>query len=841
MKEDGKPIRKFKVIKLNRQRKNKETSVHESQAAGSYFSKLRPYSHWFSTGSSELFSSIKPKQQSDDKPKYKFSDLVDIPFLVQLLNLFYKATGIPYGLHDENNNIISGIGWQDICTRFHRACPQTELRCRQSDDYIYNQFNVGSYVGYKCKNGLMDFGTPIIVEGQHLASIFLGQFLLEPPDEEYFRQQAREFGFDEEEYIQALRRVPVIPAEQVDAIMQLYSQLGEFLATLGLERKRQLEAADKAIREKQELLDLVWETSSDGFWDWNVTTGQIYSSPRLAEITNNQTAGFNSVNYWLERVHLEDINEVMKNVYECFDGRNDKFEVEYRILTSTGEWKWVLDRGQVVERDNQGNPLRLVGTKIDITKLKQVESALLQSRTKFARAFQCSPDPMAIITFKEGRYVEVNQAFENVFKYTREETIGCTSLELDIWPEPGQRESFIEQFIRQMSIRDLELPLRIKTGEIRTFSMSAEVIELDGESHLLTTYRDITESKLKDEALRFSEECFSKAFDESPLIKAITSLKEGRLLKYNHSFCRNLGYDREELENKTIFESNFWVDLNERLQVINSLLAKQPVQDMEIRFRKKSGEERLGLLTAQTIEVNGELCLLSILTDITELRKMEMEINRIDRLNLVGEMAASIGHEIRNPMTTVRGYLQLLRENGEYQQLTEYFDLMIEELDRANSIITEFLSLARNKVVDLKPTDLNNIIKKTLPLIQAQAMRQEQYIKLELNNLPYLLVDQKEIRQLIINLVKNALESMSAPGVVTIRTYVENDQVILAVQDEGPGIESEYLEKIGTPFFTTKKEGTGLGLAVCYRIANQHKARIKIETGPSGTTFFVIF
>jgi two-component system, sporulation sensor kinase E len=166
---------------------------------------------------------------------------------------------------------------------------------------------------------------------------------------------------------------------------------------------------------------------------------------------------------------------------------------------------------------------------------------------------------------------------------------------------------------------------------------------------------------------------------------------------------------------------------------------------------------------------------------------------------------------------------------------------MIEELDRANSIITEFLSLARNKVVDLKPTDLNNIIKKTLPLIQAQAMRQEQYIKLELNNLPYLLVDQKEIRQLIINLVKNALESMSAPGVVTIRTYVENDQVILAVQDEGPGIESEYLEKIGTPFFTTKKEGTGLGLAVCYRIANQHKARIKIETGPSGTTFFVIF
>jgi signal transduction histidine kinase len=220
---------------------------------------------------------------------------------------------------------------------------------------------------------------------------------------------------------------------------------------------------------------------------------------------------------------------------------------------------------------------------------------------------------------------------------------------------------------------------------------------------------------------------------------------------------------------------------------------------------------------------------------------MEVEIARLDRLDLVGEMAASIGHEIRNPMTTVRGYLQIMRENKDYIQAKEHFDLMIEELDSANAIITDFLSLAQNKMVELKLGNLNSIIIKLLPLIQTKTIGQDHNIKLDLNELPDLPLNKEEIHQLIFNLVENGLESMFSAGDVTIKTFLNYGEVVLAVQDQGCGIDSSLLEKLGTPFLTTKEQGTGLGLAVCYRIATRHNAKIDIETSSKGTTFYVKF
>ena len=231
----------------------------------------------------------------------------------------------------------------------------------------------------------------------------------------------------------------------------------------------------------------------------------------------------------------------------------------------------------------------------------------------------------------------------------------------------------------------------------------------------------------------------------------------------------------------------------------------------------------------------------TVITDITERKRYENELARLDRLNLVGEVAVGIGHEVRNPMTTVRGFLQLYRNNDSFIQYKESFDLMIDELDRANSIIAEFLSLAKNKVVNFNLQDLNAILTHLSPLIQADAIVSDKYIDLQLEEIPEFLLDEKEIRQLILNLVRNGLEAMSSGGNLAIRTYMDGKEVVLSVQDQGKGIEPDTLEKIGTPFFTTKDSGTGLGLAICYGIAARHNAVINIKTSPKGTTFLVMF
>lgn len=227
--------------------------------------------------------------------------------------------------------------------------------------------------------------------------------------------------------------------------------------------------------------------------------------------------------------------------------------------------------------------------------------------------------------------------------------------------------------------------------------------------------------------------------------------------------------------------------------------------------------------------------------DICHQKHLEAEIKKLDRLNLIGEMAAGIAHEIRNPMTTVHGYLQLFKRKSSSQQEFEDLQFMLDELERANAIITEFLGLAKNKPTKLVPKNINNMIMSVYPLIQAEALLTGKEIFLELfPYLPDILIDKKEIRQVLLNLVKNGLQSMEK-GQITIRTFMQNGDIVLAVADQGHGIPATMQEEIYTPFFTTKENETGLGLAICYSILQRHHATLDFTTSPYGTTFFVRF
>jgi len=183
----------------------------------------------------------------------------------------------------------------------------------------------------------------------------------------------------------------------------------------------------------------------------------------------------------------------------------------------------------------------------------------------------------------------------------------------------------------------------------------------------------------------------------------------------------------------------------------------------------------------------------------------------------------------------------LRKDNDNFKFYREYFDIMIEEIDRANHIITEFLSMARHKNVNLQLKNINSIIMAIAPVINADAVSQKKYLDLQLNDVPDLMLDEKEIRQMLLNLSRNGLEAMEAEKKLSISTCMKGSKVILSVRDEGSGIDRKILDKIGVPFFTTKDEGTGLGLSVCYSIAERHNATIQIETGSKGTALCIYF
>lgn len=228
-------------------------------------------------------------------------------------------------------------------------------------------------------------------------------------------------------------------------------------------------------------------------------------------------------------------------------------------------------------------------------------------------------------------------------------------------------------------------------------------------------------------------------------------------------------------------------------------------------------------------------------TKLNEKQELENEIMRLGRMNLIGEMAAGIAHEVRNPLTTVHGFLQILRKKENDLKNMDYYDIMISEMERANYLISEFLFCANNRPIALEKQDLNKIITKVYPLINAVALESDKAVHLDLHDLPEIRLNEKEIRQLLLNLVNNGLEAISQGEYVLISTSVCNGNIQMSVMDQGKGIPPEIMERIGSPFLTTKNKGTGLGIAICYSIAARHDATINIDTGPAGTIINIVF
>lgn len=216
-------------------------------------------------------------------------------------------------------------------------------------------------------------------------------------------------------------------------------------------------------------------------------------------------------------------------------------------------------------------------------------------------------------------------------------------------------------------------------------------------------------------------------------------------------------------------------------------------------------------------------------------------ITSFNRFNLVGKMAASIAHEIRNPLTAVKGFLQLLQNQDDLKPYQRYFTIMIGELDRSNQIITDYLSLAKDKPAGFKKENLNSVLDSLQPLIQAKAVGEDKNFVLKTNPVGDFLADSNDIRRVILNLSHNSLDAMDIGGTLEIETYMEDDRIVLKIADTGTGIPKEILDKIGTPFVTTKGNGNGLGLFVCCNILKNHKAAMEIKSSSAGTNVYIYF
>lgn len=450
--------------------------------------------------------------------------------------------------------------------------------------------------------------------------------------------------------------------------------------------------------------------------------------------------------------------------------------------------------------------------------------------------------PALIYILQDDYFVYVNAAFTELTGFDKEEII-TTKVWDFIHPDDRERvKTHLIDRLDGMAIPSYEVRIARNDGGYVWGFLSADRINFRQKPAVMGIVIDVTQPKEAEQALRASEEKLAKAFAASPNLMAISSLDQGRYIELNEQFTVLSGYSREEALGKTVGELKIWVDCEERIKLVEAVRKFGSVRNLEIKLRSKQGTVMEGLVSSELIDLNGEDCMISVFTDMTEQKRISHEMARIDQMNIIGEIAASIGHEIRNPLTSVRGFLQYFSGIEAMEDYQEFFGIMIEELDRANQIITEFLSLAKNKRIDLRPNNLNHIIIALAPLIRVDSLNQEKYLDISLQDIPDIMLDENEIRQLILNLIFNGLDAMEKGKTIHLQTAMdETNDVLLIVEDEGSGISDDILPHIFTPFFTTKESGSGLGLAVCYSIAVRHEAFIQVDAHNGGTSFIVRF
>jgi two-component system sensor histidine kinase HydH len=275
---------------------------------------------------------------------------------------------------------------------------------------------------------------------------------------------------------------------------------------------------------------------------------------------------------------------------------------------------------------------------------------------------------------------------------------------------------------------------------------------------------------------------------------------------------------------------------------IHDTLTKcQSVMDREINHRIGS-ENHVPLAVSVTpiFEAEGKCAgAVIILRDLSEIKKLEEKVRRSEKLVAIGKLAAGVAHEIRNPLSSIRGFAQFLRHALiDRPQDCEYAQTIVTEVDRINTVVKDLLTFARPMVAELAPTDLNELVAHTVRLVQEDARSKEVSIKVDIApDVNKISLDRNQITQALLNLLLNALHAVGSRGCISIgarKIILDNEELQLYVEDDGPGISQEAVNNIFDPFFTTREKGTGLGLPIVHKIVENHDGDIRVESPVAG-------
>lgn len=551
----------------------------------------------------------------------------------------------------------------------------------------------------------------------------------------------------------------------------------------------------------------------------------------------------------------------------------DSWENERRIWQFNGvKTVFVLsliDKGEVVGfvgvdtmrdyrmyNEHESNMLTILANMIvSLVVRKKAEERLEMTRQNYHEFFNTINDFLFVLD-EQGNIIYHNETINRRLEYSPEELTGKSVLMIHAKERRDEAARIMEEILGGRS-EYCSVPLMTRSGH--DIPVETRIIkgQWDGRPVIFGVTKDVS-------AIRLSEEKFSKAFHVSPVMMAIANFGTGRFIDVNNPFLKRLEYTKEEVTGNTLTGMSLFPDQPFRNDLMDSFAHETPMHDLEILVQAKSGDLISGLFSSEVIYIGEEKCLFIMFVDITERKNFEKELlaakMEAEKANMAkSEFLSRMSHELRTPMNSILGFAQLLNMGDLNQSQKKGVGHIMRSGNHLLGLINEVLDISRIEAgrmsLSMEPVQLRSIVTETIEVVQLHA--NEQQISLKLSESPdndlFILADRQRFKQILLNLVNNAIKYNNPGGSVMItigkRRYPEEKQacIRISVSDTGRGISELDIPKLFQPFerFGAENmpvEGTGLGLTVTRKLIDALGGRIGVEsTVGQGTTFWIEF
>ena len=564
-----------------------------------------------------------------------------------------------------------------------------------------------------------------------------------------------------------------------------------------------------------------------------------------------------------------------KTDYDLFSRENAQFfrENDQKAMaagkpTSNEEWLTFIDDGHhalfdVIKTpmyDSMGTLIGVLGIGHDITHRKRMEVALTVSEEKFSKAFQLSPYAITLSSAKDGKLLEINDAFVTLSGFAREEALGHSSIDMELWVNLEDRSWVISTLLEGRGVQGKEFQFKKRNGEIATGLYSAQVIQLNNEPYMLSSINDITDRKLAEEALRESEEKYRYMFANNPQPMWIYDLETLAFLEVNHAAITHYGYSKEEFSQMTVKDIRPAEDVPKLIKDIREINTFRSPGG-EWKHIKKNGEVIFVEITAHSVAHNGNKARHVLVHDITDRKRAETEIT-LKNMQLIQAHAEKdkffsiIAHDLRNPLSSFLRLTQIMDEEftelsrDQIQQFTQGLRNSASNLYRLLENLLQWARLQRGLIpFNPKAIHLRSMIDESIAIALEPAKNKGIELTYTIPDELNVYADTYMLQTVIRNLVSNAMKFTSKGGKISLSAKTNGDNSIeISIADTGIGMNKSMIENLFRPDVQTGRPGTegepssGFGLLLCKEFIEKHGGKIGVESevGNGSAFYFTI-